>query len=132
MPNLRSRLHGRWHRRHEQFCIQPCVTPLQAPVEVGSGSPARGTDAADELSLPDHITNGDLQGGAMQECTVQAHAVIQHQQAPLQAERRLRRQHHHAVRRGDKGRATGPRRNVRARVIAAGGTVIDPLRAKAA
>lgn len=99
-------------------------------MQVRAGGPTGRADPADELALPDCIPHPHCVIGTVQECAVQAHAVIQHQQPTLKREGVFSRERNHAIGRGNKGRAAGAGRDIRTRMITAGRAVIDPLRSK--
>lgn len=99
-------------------------------MQVRAGGPTGRADPADELALPDCIPHPHCVIGTVQECAVQAHAMVDHQQPALKCEGIFSRERNHAIGRGNKGRAAGAGRDIRTRMITAGRAVIDPLRSK--
>lgn len=95
-------------------------------MEMRSAGPSGRPNLADHFPLTNHLTLLNQQFGAMQEGTVEAHAMVDHQQMALESERILGSEHNHAIGRCDKGGAGG-HRNVETAMIAARGAIIDTL-----
>jgi hypothetical protein len=90
---------------------------------------ARGTYAANDLALPHKVAFFDQQFRCVQKCTVQTHAMVDHQQMTLQSEDIIGGKGYYAVGWRDEILALGGG-DVHAIMIAARRAVIDALRAK--
>ena len=92
-----------------------------------TGGSSGHSDAADKLPLPDRIALMDDKRRRVEECRIQARAVIDDQQVTLQREGFLRREDHHAISRGKDGRARAAS-DVCARMVSTRLSTIDALR----